>query len=54
MYDGCHSPHGISFMCGRYMVSADLHTYDYLIGLASYHGAESGDGFGKCEGCAAV
>ena len=36
------------------MISTDLHAHNYFIGLASNYGAESGNGFGKCKGCATV
>lgn len=36
------------------MISTDLHAHNYFIGLASNHGAESGNGFGKCKGCATM
>ena len=54
MHDSRYRTYGISFVCGRNMVSADLHAYHNFIGLAGYHRAESGNGFGKRKSYAAV
>ena len=37
MYNCSYCTHGISFMCRRYMVSADLHSYYNLVRLAKNH-----------------
>ena len=49
MNDGCHCPYGISFVCRRNMISADLHADHYFVRLAKYHGTQSGHGFGQCQ-----